>query len=80
MAYVLLIGQTAEKFSALCLAAGVNYSIVPSLHEAVEMAYQQAKILDKKIVLFSPGAASFDMFKNVYHRVEEFVKEVNLLS
>jgi UDP-N-acetylmuramoylalanine-D-glutamate ligase len=30
--------------------------------------------------LFSPWAASFDMFKNVYDRVGQFVHEVSILK
>lgn len=56
-----------------------------NLDQAVKEAYQVAQVLvptqsgDNKetILLFSPGATSFAMFSNEFHRGEEFNKIVN---
>ncbi|KKR79359.1 MAG: UDP-N-acetylmuramoylalanine-D-glutamate ligase [Candidatus Nomurabacteria bacterium GW2011_GWA2_40_9] len=51
---------------------------VENLKEAVEKAYKEAKKED--IILFSPGFASFNMFKNEYDRGEQFMKIVKKLK
>lgn len=49
-----------------------------NLHQAVEQGYQLAKNIDKECyLLFSPGATSFAMFNNEFHRGDEFNKVVN---
>lgn len=47
-----------------------------NLKGAVEKAYQIALDLNGSVVLFSPGATSFSMFNNEFHRGEEFNKVV----
>lgn len=78
--YAVLMWQTASKFEFVCVQAGVPYVIVDSLHEGIQLAYEKTHDLNLKTLLYSPWAASFDMFKNVYHRVEEFEKEISFLS
>lgn len=78
--YAVLMWQTAEKLIKVCWQAQVPYIVVSSLHEAVQTAVAQAKKLALTHVIFSPWAASFDMFKNVYDRVEQFEKIVHSLS
>ena len=51
---------------------------VSNYKEAVEKAYKEAKKED--IILFSPGFASFNMFKNEYDRGEQFMKIVKKLK
>jgi UDP-N-acetylmuramoylalanine-D-glutamate ligase len=46
------------------------------LQDAVSTAVEQSKKLALIDVLYSPWSASFDMFKNVYDRVEQFEKIV----
>lgn len=46
---------------------------------AVKKAYQIAFDLKKAVVLFSPGATSFSLFNNEFHRGEEFNKVVQNL-
>ncbi len=77
--YAILFGQTAAKFQALCEKNNIPFVILSSLHEVVQESYRYAKEHDINLVLFSPGAASFDMFQNVYDRVGQFVHEVSLL-
>jgi UDP-N-acetylmuramoylalanine--D-glutamate ligase len=75
-----LFGQTAPKFQAICEENQIPFVVVSTLHEAVQESYRYAKDHHIELVLFSPGAASFDMFKNVYDRVGQFVHEVSLLK
>ena len=73
----ILIGETKEK-----LADGEDsnkYIIVNTLKEAVENARELAEKTENSVVLLSPGAASFDMFKDFYDRGEQFKKLVEEL-
>lgn len=78
--YAVLFGQTAPKFQVLCEQNNIPFVVVDNLHDAVQKSYLYAKEHHIELVLFSPGAASFDMFKNVYDRVGQFVHEVSLLA
>lgn len=71
---VILIGQTKEK-----LADGedaTKFLLANSLKDAVSLAQNEAEKYQNAIVVLSPGAASFDMFKNFEARGEEFQKIV----
>ncbi len=46
-----------------------------NLQETIDTAKKIAK--PGQVVLFSPGSASFDMFKNAYDRGNQFKKLVN---
>lgn len=56
------------------------------LEKAVQKAYEEAKHLRSNIkhptaiILFSPGATSFAMFNNEFHRGDEFNKIVNNIT
>ncbi len=63
----------------------ISNQVFNSLTEAVEYAYKEALKISSKfkneevLILFSPGATSFAMFNNEFHRGEEFnriVKEI----
>jgi len=56
----------------------INISLVKSMAAAVRQAAAAAKPGD--IVLFSPGAASFNLFKNEFDRGEQFIKAVKDLK
>lgn len=75
----ILIGETREK-----LAAGEDsekYEFADSLDVAVRRAQELAESFgEPAIVLMSPGAASFDMFKNFSERGELFHKYVEELQ
>ena len=75
---LVIIGQVAQTLSRAVgkykgkIAAGAR-----DLNEAVAQANRLAVM--GSTVLFSPGAASFDMFKNETDRGEQFIKCVNNL-
>ena len=49
-----------------------RFTLVESLEEAIDAAREYAEKNKPAIVLMSPSAASFDMFKNVYDRGDQF--------
>ena len=70
MKKVFLMGETRKG-----LAEGADesrYEIVESLEEAVQKAKEAAEKMPGSVVLLSPGAASFDMFKDFYDRGDQF--------
>lgn len=73
---VVLLPGTAEKKIKKSLR-GVELVEVKSMDQAVKTAYKLAQKGD--IVLLSPGATSFGLFKNEFDRGEQFVKVVKNL-
>ncbi len=70
----LIIDQVKKRYEKKVIS-----EVFSSLKEAVEKAYLLAKNIDNNqevVVLFSPGATSFAMFNNEFHRGEEFNKIV----
>jgi UDP-N-acetylmuramoylalanine--D-glutamate ligase len=72
---VFLIGQTAPKLAELLQTEYHSYDTLP---EAVTAVHQAAQPGD--VVLMSPGAPSFDMFRNFYDRGQQFQEIVRSLS
>lgn len=81
LAKVILIGETKH---ALADGAGSDkFQLANSLEEAVDAARDIAEKLatgQTAVVLMSPGAASFDMFKNFQDRGEQFQQIVKNLK
>lgn len=75
---VILFGENKKKIAhAIGQVAGTRIWSTSSLEQALLMASSgDLKKSKKQIVLFSPAAASFDMFKNYADRGERFVKLV----
>ena len=74
----LLIGETKHT-----LAKGEDaskYALFDDLISAVRAAKDIAEKTPNSIVLLSPGAASFDMFKNFYDRGDKFKQIVKELT
>ncbi|MFH1656306.1 MAG: UDP-N-acetylmuramoyl-L-alanine--D-glutamate ligase [Candidatus Nealsonbacteria bacterium] len=71
---VLLPGTASEKIKN-------KFNVKTFLVESMEQAVKKADQLSEKgdIVLLSPGSASFNLFKNEFHRGKEFIKYVNQL-
>ncbi|WP_029522404.1 UDP-N-acetylmuramoyl-L-alanine--D-glutamate ligase [Persephonella sp. KM09-Lau-8] len=72
-----IIGQDKESLQRMINRPEKTY-LIDTLKEAVKTAYSLAEKGD--IVLFSPGCASFDMFKNYIDRGEQFNKIVEELE
>lgn len=78
-AVILLPGAATVKLQKELKRIGVKWLETDSMRAAVKRAYQSAKKND--IVLLSPAAASFGLFKNEFDRGEQFVKAVkNLIN
>lgn len=77
VSFAVLIGKDKEAFAKV-LDGHCDYKFGNSLEEAVMIAWQKAKPFGT--VLFSPGAASFDMFNNFSHRGDCFMKIVRELT
>jgi UDP-N-acetylmuramoylalanine--D-glutamate ligase len=76
---VILFGENKKKIAhAIRWVVGTRIWMAKDLQEAMKMAYP-AK-LKEQIVLFSPAAASFDMFKNYADRGDQFMKLVRKLT
>ena len=76
---IILIGQTANKIEKLLKGSKANiYNLgFVSMDKIVQNAYEVSK--KDYVVLFSPAATSFDMFKDYEERDSEFRKAVNNL-
>jgi len=66
---LILLGEAKEKINR-AVGDYTETFIVGTLEEAIFMAYQKSRAGD--VILFSPGCASFDMFKNYEHRGDTF--------
>lgn len=75
---VLLPGTATAKMRTTLIALGRTWVDASSMDEAVRTAAAHAKRGD--VVVLSPGAASFGLFRHEFHRGEMFVKAVNALA
>ena len=67
---IILIGESGHELAKRY--QDDKFTLAESLEEAVNLAKEKAEKKPDSIVLMSPAAASFDMFKNVYDRGEKF--------
>ncbi|MBU1075073.1 UDP-N-acetylmuramoyl-L-alanine--D-glutamate ligase [Patescibacteria group bacterium] len=75
---VLLPGSATEKLKLYLDKNKTSYTESKTLQQAVETAYNLANETDS--ILFSPGAASFNLFENEFDRGEKFRKIVKKLT
>ena len=76
---VIAMGANRDKLGELCAAHGVEYGVEPSeMRGVVHRAKMEAMAKDS-VVILSPAAASFDMFKNYADRGDQFIAAVNQL-
>src|SRR5262249_39434708 len=75
---LVIVGQLTQKIQAAISGySGKILTGAQTMHEIVGQAVSLAEAGD--FVLLSPGASSFDMFKNATDRAEQFVAEVGKL-
>ena len=74
---IMLPGTASDKIKEN-LVSYLNMHEISSMSEAVEKSSKLAKKGD--IVLLSPGAASFNLFKNEFDRGNQFIKEVKKIK
>lgn len=78
---VIVIGETGPEIKEALIKNGLKGNVVEggrNMEQIVGRAYKLAKPGD--VVLLSPAAASFDMFKDYKDRGEQFRREVMLLN
>lgn len=78
--YVVALGQNKHVFADIAKDLAIPYALSDTLDHAVSTALGVAKNYHISIVLYSPGAASFDMFVNVYDRVHQFNQLISWLA
>jgi UDP-N-acetylmuramoylalanine--D-glutamate ligase len=71
---VLLFGESKEEIKGEIKNCGAEIFVTNTLEEAVQLAIKIGQKGDR--VLFSPGCASFDMFRNYEERGEKFIEAV----
>ncbi len=76
---MILIGENREKIAASIHKSGIPVKPASDLTAAVQLARNRATGNRASIVLFSPGAASFDMFRDYADRGAQFKKIVKHL-
>ena len=78
---LVLFGENKSKISGSMREIRLPIEQVRDLKAAAEIAYKTAKEMDSPVaILFSPGAASFDMFNDYADRGEQFKKIVRKLK
>lgn len=78
---VVLYGENKYKIKKALRKACAIIEITDDLRAALKFALHTAHLTrDHVNIIFSPGATSFDMFKNYAHRGEEFKKLVKNLT
>jgi len=84
---VVLLGENKNKIKRQIANSRIRIIICKNLRAAIKIAYRFAKNilpttyhLPPTVILFSPGAASFDMFKNYADRGRQFKKLVKRIK
>ncbi len=74
---ILIPGNATEKMKKSLAHSGTQYKECATLDAALSFAMKREQ---PSTILFSPGAASYNMFKNEFDRGDQFVKLVKTLS
>lgn len=76
---IVLCGENKEKITRALANALLPLLRARTFEKAVRMAYRDARHHAPAVVILSPGAASFDMFKNYTERGDAFQKIIKRL-
>lgn len=71
-AYLVCYGAVGAQLYAIAMQYGIPSMMVQTLEEWVLTGLDMAKKHHLTTLLYSPWAASFDLFDNVYHRISVF--------
>ena len=74
---VILIGESGHELASRYQDS--RFTLANSLEAAVQSARKTAESLNSAVVIMSPSAASFDMFKNVYDRGKQYQEIISNL-
>lgn len=78
---IIVIGEVAPKIEASLQAHGIaNYDILRGVDMKDIVASAQSTARPGDAVLFSPASSSFDMFKDITDRSQQFTKVVQALE
>lgn len=77
---VLAIGQLGDKIAAECRAAGVPVDRLEGVDMPAIVAAARQRAKPGSVVILSPAAASFDMFKSYADRGDQFIAAVQTLA
>lgn len=72
--------QTSPLFARIFEANWIPYTLTSSMTECVEQARHAAQQHQVDTILFSPGCASFDLFKNYEDRANQFFNAIEKLG
>jgi len=80
IAYGIFIWTTTQQFAQIFTQQNIPFFKAKTLNQAIKESIIYAKKTNTNTILFSPWCASFDMFKNVYDRIEQFTKLIQNMS
>ncbi len=66
----LLSGDGTDKIKAILTEKGIDFAESKSLEDLVKLSFESSNSGD--VILFSPGATSFGLFQNEFHRGDVF--------
>ena len=75
--YMILFGDTREKFAKLSESFGLPYKIVENMEQAIKVAFENSD--DGDVVLLSPASAAWGMYPNFEIRGRDFKDQVRKL-
>jgi len=78
--YWIFIWDTAPQFEKIFTKQKINYTIQTTLTNAIQESLNYARKENITTILFSPGCASFGMFKNVYDKINQFIEIIKNLK
>ncbi len=76
----IFLWQTSPQFASIFEANWIPYTLTSSMTECVEQARHAAQQHQVDTILFSPGCASFDLFKNYEDRANQYINAIEKLS